>query len=99
MQEHFYCCDIWRQHHIKYDKIKVINGGALKDYEFFKDFSAIDNQITYKVSKPVVNGKTALLYFSSGRFTENPEKHGVFVLKKIDGKWQEVGQMNQIMYY
>lgn len=99
LQERFFCCDIWRRNHIKYDKIKVINGGAFKDYEFYKDFSAIDNQITYKFSRPIVKGKTALIYFSSGRFTENPEKYGVFVLKKINGKWQEIGVMNRIIPY
>lgn len=85
----------WNLDYFDYTKTKPLKKGRA----FLISYVNEGSRSVYAVSKPLVKGKTALLYFSSGVLLHGGTKYGVFVLKKINGKWQEIGQMDQIIFY
>jgi|SRR5690606_19674492 len=85
----------WSLDYFVYTKTKPLKNGRAFLIKYVNEGS----RSVYAISKPLVKGKTALLYFSSGVLLHGGTKYGVFVLKKINGKWQEIGQMNQIVCF
>lgn len=85
----------WKLKNFDCKKFKVMNTLDARDSDIFGK-----PPYFFTFSKPLVgkDGKTALLFCSSGHYLGSYNKHGVFVLKKVNGTWQEVGVTSKDVY-
>lgn len=84
---------IWRKKDFKYSIADTISAERFNNHEFHLEYLEKKRYPLYTFSQPVVKGKNALLYFSSGYYLGVPQKQAVFVLRKNKGKWHIVGEM------